>query len=136
MSLGIGAMIHYLGGGSENDVKLFIGKKVVEAKFSSENDKFYIGFDDGVKISIWDDGQSCCEHRYMTCDDNPKDIVGGELVSVGVKHAPDQEDDWEVHEIAFLEVVTTKGTVQFATHNEHNGYYGGFGLTITMENDF
>jgi hypothetical protein len=33
-----------------------------------------------------------------------------------------------VHETQFLIVDTTKGSFTIVNHNEHNGYYGGFGL--------
>jgi hypothetical protein len=128
---GIGSMLHQIGGGSPEDPKKYYGKKIICAKF--ENDSFYLEFEDGSKIRIWDDGQSCCESRYMTCDDDPKDIIGHTLRDIEIKKTDtnDDNDDWGgCHEIAFLEIQTDKGSIQFATHNEHNGYYGGFGLSV------
>lgn len=129
--LGIGAMLHILSGGSENDAGKYVGRKIVSSKHDKEADKVFIGFDDGVKIAIWDDGQSCCESRYITCDDDLGRIVGGDLLSIEVKEGPCIEGVHEVHEQVFIDVVSTCGTITFTTHNEHNGYYGGFGLTIT-----
>ena len=31
-----------------------------------------------------------------------------------------------VHEVQFLNIETSLGIITFETHNEHNGYYGGF----------
>lgn len=129
---GIGAMLHYLSGGSSNDPKKYLGKTVEKAEVI--DNKFHINFTDGTKIQIFDDGQSCCEHRYMTCDDDLSKIVGGKLISIETKPgaAPEKEEEYssESHEVVFLDIQTDKGFVTFATHNEHNGYYGGFGLNI------
>lgn len=129
--LGIGAMLHYLSGGSENSADKYYGKKIKQAELV--NDRFNIDFEDGTKISIWDDGQSCCESRYITCDDDLSFLEGKTLTKIEVKEVTDtnNEDDYGDHEIAFLEVMVNDGSVTFATHNEHNGYNGGFGLTIT-----
>lgn len=128
---GIGAMLHYLSGGSANNPDQYYGKTIKKAELV--DDRFNIDFEDGTKISIWDDGQSCCESRYITCDDDLSYLEGKTLTKIEVKEVTEtsDEDDYGDHEIAFLEVGTNDGVVTFATHNEHNGYYGGFGLTIT-----
>jgi len=128
MSMGIGAMIHYLGGGSTESANKFYGRKIKAAKMV--DDKFIITFAGGSEIAIGDNGQSCCESRYMTCDDNPADLVGGKLRSIEVKKYEEDEKSDEPHEIAFLEVATETTSITFCTHVEHNGYYGGFGLNI------
>jgi hypothetical protein len=33
--------------------------------------------------------------------------------------------------MVFIDIVSTNGTITFTNHNEHNGYYGGFDLTIS-----
>lgn len=89
--------------------------------------------DNGTTIDIEDDGQLCCESRYATCDDDLTTLVGAKLVGVRVKEAKiTKEDVCETHEVAFLDVITTNGTVTLATHNEHNGYYGGFALRVNI----
>lgn len=129
--LGIGAMLHQLGGGSQHAPSEYVGRKIVSAALDSEANRVRLAFEDGAKIAIWDDGQSFCESRYITCDDDFAKIVGGVLLSIDAKDAPDIEDGYETHEQVFIDLVTTEGTITFTTHNEHNGYYGGFGLTIT-----
>lgn len=126
---GLGAMIHDLGGGTENSADKYYGRKIVGAAFAGN--RMTLRFDDGVSIDITDEGQSCCEERYMTCDDDVKSIVGQTLKHIVVKSQEDNSDnDYGAHEICFLEIQTDKGSITFATHNKHNGYYGGFGLNI------
>lgn len=131
--IGLGVKIHYLGGGSEHDPAKFYGRKIKKAFI--ENDKFVIEFTDKSQISIWDNGQSCCENRYMTCDDEPSSLKGGKLINIEVKKHEDSENDWgEVHEECFVEIATDKkGFITLVNHNQHNGYYGGFGLTVTLD---
>jgi hypothetical protein len=103
--------------------------------FDKEKESMNLEFTDGVKISITDEGQSCCESRYMTCDDEPSELNGQKLIHIITKDGPQpekSEDDWgDVHDIAFLEIQGDKSSITFATHNQHNGYYGGFGLNIS-----
>lgn len=126
---GIGAMLHYLSGGSKEDPAKYYGRKIVAASISDE--RIGLTFSDGTKIDIWDNGQSCCEHRYMTTDDNVQSLVGGELRRIEAKDAPNEPDEYGEHECVFVEIGTDKGFITIVNHNEHNGYYGGFGLTIT-----
>lgn len=142
---GLGAMMHYLSGGSRNDPQKYYGKKIVGAKMEISPDSYnscgdrdrgslLLSFDGGPSIRIWDDGQSCCEARYMTTEDNPADLIGQTLVSIeatAAEEKPRGEDDYgESHEIVFVKIQGDKSAITIATHNEHNGYYGGFGLTI------
>ena len=128
---GVGVMIHQLSGGSEQSADKYYGRKIKSAEF--KDDKVKLKFDDGVSISIYDDGQSCCESRYMTTDDKIESIVGQTLRGITVKSHEDKESDGEHHEVCFLEISTDKDAFVFATHVEHNGYYGGFGLTIVED---
>lgn len=131
---GIGAVIHMLGGGSQNDPAKYLGRKIVSAELDKEANRVRLSFEDGTKIAIWDDGQSCCEPRYIASDDDFSKIVDADLVAIETKPADDIEDEYGYcHEQTFIDLVTTKGTITFTTHNEHYGYYGGFGLTITEE---
>ena len=72
-----------------------------------------------------------CESRYMRTDDDLQSIVGKALVSIMSKDAPNEPDEYGDHEVVFIEVRTNDGSIVISNHNEHNGYYGGFGLTIT-----
>lgn len=126
---GIGAMLHILGGGSEQDPAKYYGREITAAVIAGE--RLTLTFADGSEIQIWDDGQSCCESRYMKTDDAPDLLVGGKLARIEAKEAPDLKDEYGEHEQVFVEVATDKGFITLVNHNEHNGYYGGFGLTVT-----
>lgn len=117
---------------SEHNADKYYGKKITDCFL--KDDRLSIYFDDGKKIQIWDNGQSCCESRYITCDDNPKDLIGNKLVKIEPKEGPEIKNNYETHEQVFIEIATDKGFITMTTHNEHNGYYGGFGLTITENN--
>jgi hypothetical protein len=90
------------------------------------------------RLVISDEAQSCCEKRYLTCDDDLGDLIGQRLVHIMAKPGPAWEDGnkgdiWEenfAHETCFVEVMTNRGSITLCTHNEHNGYYGGFRLGI------
>lgn len=111
-----------------------VGKKIMDIKL--EDDMLYLSFGSQGTLKISDEGQSCCEYRYMTTDDKLDEYVGGNLLNIEIKPTPipikDGGDD-EDHDIEFLEVTTTKGAFVLATHNEHNGYYGGFYVCARYE---
>jgi hypothetical protein len=86
-------------------------------------------FEDGTQISFADEGQDCCEHRYMTCDDDLQSFTGARFVGWEVLDAPSR-DDGDVHEVQFLHVRTDGGAIVCETHNQHNGYYGGFNVVV------
>lgn len=93
-------------------------------------DCLIINFTNGSSIQISDEGQTCCEYRYMSTDDNPKDLIGGQFISAEIDRYNNFEDDWGENEQAFLRVASTKGAITVVTHNRHNGYYGGFCINI------
>lgn len=134
---GIGAMLHRLSGGSEHDPKEFYGQTILTAEIA--DDRLKLRFMNGKGIEIWDNGQSCCEHRHMTTDDDVKSLWGQTLTRIEAKPGPDVPEDndgWGgCHEQVFVEIGTDKGFITIVNHNEHNGYYGGFGLTITELKD-
>lgn len=87
-------------------------------------------------LVIADNGQSCCERRYMVCDDDLSGHEGGSLVAINTDapgSQPDEEEDsYGCHEVRFVKVQTTKGSFTLCTHNEHNGYYGGFSIEVKL----
>lgn len=129
MSIGLGVLINEMDGSNNTKETLqkSIGKKIETIVLNEED--LRLGFDDGDKVMIWDDGQSCCEHRYMRTDDDLNDFVGAiirDYEVADVSHGDEQNCD--VHEIQFFRIHTDKGIATFACHNEHNGYYGGFSI--------
>jgi hypothetical protein len=106
-----------------------LGKRITELSLG-DDDKLYFEFEHFYKMKIFDAGQECCEARYMRTDDNLKDYIGSTLLGIEIKKALSIEDDDGEHEIQFLEFKTSKGCFTMASHNEHNGYYGGFDIRV------
>lgn len=113
--------------------------KVIET-LTLSNDVILIKLEDekwekGETFWIWDDGQECCEYRFITTDDDLSFFSGSTLLDIHLKQAPDgpsrDDQDHAVHEIQFLELKTSKGVCTFETHDEHNGAYGGFTVRIS-----
>jgi hypothetical protein len=130
--IGLGVMINALGGNEESFAAMTatIGKTI--ARLTLSDDALRFVFSDDSKLKISDEGQSCCESRYMTTDDNLADYIGAKLLSAAVKDGPTETGEYgDDHEIAFLEVATDRGSFTVATHNEHNGYYGGFAIVAS-----
>lgn len=141
--LGLGVILQTLAG-NEHAYNLYhslIGKKIKSfalvknappvSKWMSEADQFQITFEDGSRVAILDEGQSCCESRYMVCDDNLDGWEGATFTGIEQTDGPSTEGEYgEMHEVQFVNVQTDRGRVQLVTHNEHNGYYGGFAVSI------
>ena len=124
--LGLGVMIQSLGGNEDtvNAVTSSLGK-VIDAVYLSDN-RLVFQFGDNTKLIMYDNGQSCCETRYMRTDDDLTEYYGATLLDFELKSAPNMADEYGDHEVQFLDVKTSNGVFQMANHNEHNGYYGGF----------
>jgi hypothetical protein len=129
---GFGVMVGRLAGNRET-VEAFqaaVGKTIAALSLG-EDDALHFRFDDGTGIRMFDDGQSCCESRYMRTDDDLSHYVGAKLVGAETASAPSQTGEYgEEHEVQFLKVQTDRGTFTMASHNEHNGYYGGFLIVV------
>lgn len=131
---GIGSRPNEIGE-SKKDPKEYIGRTIESAKF--ENDAFTIKFTDGVSIQITDKTVSCCERRYMVCEDDPLSLAGQKLMGLNIKEVelphgpPCEREGCEAHDVAFLEVQGDKSSITFSTHNDHNGYYSGFCLDVS-----
>lgn len=105
-----------------------IGRRI--ERIAIEENELLITLPHGV-LGLFDDGQSCCERRYMRTDDDLPYFVGARFLGAEVATAaevPRDEDSYGEHEIQFLRILTSRGVITIANHNEHNGYYGGFSL--------
>lgn len=136
---GIGVMLHMLfgdDGESARAVQASVGKDIETLELNKEANSgdgaLIIGLKSGRKLMLYDDGRSCCESRYMHTDDDLGAFLGALLLAVEVKDAPNVADEYGVHEVQFLVVTTSKGMFTVETHNEHNGYYGGFWLVARI----
>jgi hypothetical protein len=113
--------------------------KVIKSVELKEN-KLCFTFANELKMFIADEGQQCCEQRYIVCDDDLSQFQGSTLMNVEIKEGPtvvygEREDDRVTVEIAFLEITTSYGSFQCATYNEHNGYYAGFSIKVRVANE-
>lgn len=133
--LGIRVMINALCGDRETGpaIAACVGKTIAAADVDEGG--VSLTFDDGLVLTIFDDGQSCCEHRYMRTDDDPAAFVGARLVGVSDRDGDgcgEEGEYGEAHDIVFLVIDTDRGALTVSTHNEHNGYYGGFSLRAKL----
>lgn len=128
----MGVLIGILGGNEETveTIKVMLNKKI--ANLQLKENVILVTIADVGTIEIWDDGQSCCENRYISSDDELRKVIGAKLLNIELKDAPNIADEYGTHEVQFLQLRTTKGIVTFETHNEHNGYYGGFYLKAQL----
>lgn len=129
---GLGVWIDSLRGRGDTgeSVRAALGRTIKSAKVDS--DRLIVAFDDGATLRLWDNGQSCCESRYMVCDDDLASFAGAKLVRIETRDAPSIEGG-EVHDVEFLVLVTDKGDLVVSNHNEHNGYYGGFSVNASLD---
>lgn len=137
MTIGLGAMIATLGGVSEDSARAVqgaLGKTIATFKLDAAgNDgdgKIVLTFADGTTLMFYDNARSCCESRFITTDDNLPAFEGAVFQGAEVREGPtvDAGSYGDVSEVEFLDLKTSNGVVQFVTHNEHNGYYGGICL--------
>lgn len=113
-----------------------IGKTITEVYISPslDTESLVIKFDDDTLLRLTDDGQSCCESRYMSADgEDLSYYVGAQFLGWQIKDYSYEEEKYSVHEIEFLEISTSKGSFTISSHNEHNGYYGGFAINAYEE---
>ena len=127
--LGIDATLRTLARSSEYDAVDCIGRLIADAKI--EDNKLLLTFQDGKRIAIFNEGQSSYEYRHMTTDDDISSLVGQTLMRIDGKDGPSTDGGEEgLHETCFVEVGTDAGFITLVNHNERNGFYCGFGLTI------
>jgi hypothetical protein len=94
------------------------------------DDQLILRFTNGAVLSLSDQGQSCCEHRYLHTDDDLSVFTGARLRDVELREIGRVADaNADAHEQTFLIVTTTKGVFTVCAHNVHNGYYGGIEIT-------
>ena len=133
---GLGVMIGLLSGNGESarSFNLCRGKTISALKIG--DDVLVFTFDDGAKLTLYDGGQSCCEHRYMNTDDNLYDFIGAKLLDAETRDGPEKDGNYgDVLESQFLLVTTSKGVFTVVNYNKHNGYYGGFLIQTSFMTD-
>jgi hypothetical protein len=141
MSWGIMPMLHSLSSDDESlkAIRDSIGQKIRRiclVKDGHSDGELSLYFQNGTMLSVFDDGRSCCEERYLHTDDDLNAFIGAELLDLGLLDGPtvqDEDEYDEPHEMQFLIVSTSLGIFTVETHNIHNGYYGGFIIRARLE---
>lgn len=110
------------------DLNEIYGLRITDA--SMDGDEIILTFDNGQKVQIVDDLQICYERRFMTTDDDIRDLIGNRLVKIETKETEKDWGEFQVEETKFLEIATDGGFVTIVNHNIHNGYYGGFNVSV------
>ena len=132
-NLGLGVMLGMLSGNASTveAVRSSVGKTIESASLVENVLRIKLG--DGSTLSLRDDGQSCCEARYMRTDDDLAYYAGSTLLDFELADAPSVKAEYEEHDVQFLHVKTSKGSFTMSNHVEHNGYYGGFLIVASVE---
>lgn len=118
--------------GHENvHIEDYYGRMITAAVF--DDDELQLTFDNGDTIRVIDDGQSCCERRYVRTDDDVEELVGKKLTEVDVRDGVNIDGGYEEHQVQFVHINAGSTTVVLNAHNEHNGYYGGFDISYVKK---
>lgn len=98
------------------DYALAVGKQITSA-YKSDN-QICINFIDNSKLLIFDDGQSCCEHRYLTCDDYLEGMIGEFFSSISTTCCDNLDSSEDMyHEVRFVTIYTNRDHYTACTHN-------------------
>lgn len=108
----------------------------------SEYDGYCIETDKRQLYFVISNEQCCCENwGYLSSEDDFGSFIGSELKNVYVTDTkletivPKMEEDLDAGSAMFINVETTRGLLQFAAYNEHNGYYGHDVLLVSKYDD-
>ena len=93
-------------------------------------DGFRIETEDEEMYFVIDNSQQCCENwgTYLYTPEDLKDYIGADYLGYDEKSCEEVENALKNEcvnsdEICFLNILTSKGTIDFAVYNSHNGYY-------------
>lgn len=122
---------------SQRALDIVKGRRILSARLDVLENHFIIEFEDGVLLLIKDQMRNCCERRYISSDDGLDYYHNAILYDIQLRDAKRAEDanerySYDVHDVQFLLVMTSLGSITFATHNVHNGYYGGFDVQARL----
>lgn len=94
-----------------------------------------------IKVGI-ESEQQCCEcWGYLIMNDSVDDFIGSELVDVRIVDTSlnnrkiDEIEGSECSAI-FVNLETSKGTMQIVAYNDHNGFYGHLVTVISDQLKF
>lgn len=96
----------------------------------SRYDGFVVETEEEEIYFVIQNGQQCCENWgvYLYTVENLKDYIGAEYLGYSENSCDqiikDLEEEYvSSNETCFLNIHTSKGDIDFAVYNSHNGYY-------------
>lgn len=104
---------------------------------------FKVTTDKHVLLVLIDDESSCCESwGHIHSADDLDDFVGARLKEIRLTDTAlnstiverSGEYGFDAGGIQFVDLLTSKGKLQLAVYNSHNGYYG-HGIVIALDNE-
>ncbi len=97
-----------------------------------------------IKLLI-DNESSCCEvWGWFWCNEDPQKYVGAELQDIKIvnealsqeimqKNNLNPKEEYFEGSVCYVNLETSKGTLQFVAYNQHNGYYGHTAMVISTQ---
>ena len=122
-----------------------LNREIYNVEF--KKDILIIKFSDDTGIILKDNELSCCEKRYLSCDDELSSFCyktekifqvkypifyGIEINDVNTYADPSyNEKENDNHSVQFMKINTSEGTFTVCAHSkDHNGYYDKFDIQI------
>ena len=111
--------------------------KVPGYGYNEKYEGYAITLDDGsaVQMLIHSEQQCCEKYGYLMSNDNLSEFIGADLLDVKTVDTPAKAGGYLTYDAdnnglctVFVNIETSRGTLQFTAYNEHNGYYGGFAV--------
>ena len=133
VQLGMGVMIQMLGGNKEtvDAFQASVGETIESVVL--EDDTIKVALRNGKVLVVTDTGQSCCERRWIDTDADLPSYSGKAIRGFRRSEYQNKEEaECDVHDFQSFLIDTTEGTIDFVTHVDHNGYYGGFSITASL----
>ena len=116
------------------EIEEFFGEKLEKSEYNwSTFDGFRIKTSEKELVLAISDGASCCENfGTISTEDDFEEFIGAEIRNILITEGNLTSELMEnlskeyvsSDETEFITLETTKGTLQFAVYNSHNGYYG------------
>lgn len=97
---------------------------------SISDDEIMLTFEGAKGLIFWDEGQQCCERRFMRTDDDLDQFKDARFIGAELLDGPTTTKEDLVCDIQFLVIKTDRGNITMSSHNEHNGYYSGFEIEV------
>lgn len=112
--------------------------KVNEDSYGAMDGYQIITDEQTIKLGI-DNGQSCCENwGYFMSEDNLEEFEGAGLIDIQLTDTQLETKEINIDEMyegdgMFVNIITSKGLLQFVAYNQHNGYYGHSSCVISSQ---